>query len=381
MDIRVKENKFETVQGGSQTLTGSNYLYVKGARDIHVKNATHVRTDTDLAFSVGETTGVLLEGATSTVVNSKLSISAPEIIVEAKTKISFKVGGNCIVIDMTGITIAGTMVKINSGGYGSDASDVDLDDPFDAGEADTGVPGYLDNPPKVGRLWDRKTRHGGAHHGHSTPRPGESPKVTAMRQKLAQTPSGRHALEVYDRYGVKPAFVPGQGSSYSGSKFKDNTMNLDPNDPGDWSEHTFVHEMNHAQADHENNTVFGKEKTTSKPDYVKGMVTEEADGMALQAQNANEQAAKGTPMTNPPQWQGAYNTAYQNGKAAAATANPGASEADLDAAGKKAGQQAMVNQLNTGAVAPSGPPGQAPTYPKFYEGIWTGDNAPPPTTP
>ncbi|TXG80257.1 MAG: type VI secretion system tip protein VgrG [Thermomicrobiales bacterium] len=377
MDIRVKRNKYETVLGGSNTsIGGGHVLTIGGNLDLHTKGSTFQRTEGKLDSSVGGTTGLVHEGATTVVVNGKLSLSAPEIVVEAKTKISLKVGGNCVIIDMSGVTIAGTMIKINSGGYGGDASDADIEDPLDAGQADTGEPGYLDNLPKGGGRGGRKKRHAGAHHGHTTPRPGEPASVTAMRQRLAQTPSGRHALEVYDRYGVQPTFLPGQGSSYAGSKFGTNNMNLDPNNPGDWNEHTFVHEMNHAQADHEGNTVFGQEKSTPRPGYVNSMVNEEADGMALQAQYANEQAQNGTPMANPPQWQGAYNTAYQNGRANAAAANPNATEAELDAAGKQAGQQAMVNQLNTGAVAPSTSTGQ--TYPQYYGGIWDSDNAPAP---
>jgi phage baseplate assembly protein gpV len=374
MDVRVKKDKYETVIGTSQTSIGGAHVLTIGKDfDLHIKEEKHERADGKLQASVGGTTELIHEAATTVVINGKLSISAPEIIIEAKTKISLKVGGNCILIDSSGVTIAGTKVLVNSGGFGVDAADVDIEDPLDAALSDPGQPGYLDNLPKGGgKGAGRNKRHAGAHHGHTTPRAGEPASVTAMRQKLAETPSGRHALEVYDRYGVKPAFVPGQGSSYSGSKFNDNTMNLDPNNPGDWNEHTFVHEMNHAQADHEGNTVFGNEKSTTKADYVNGMINEEADGMALQAQYANEQDKKGTPMANPPQWQGAYNTAYNDAAAQTAAANPNATPAERDAAGKKAGQQAMVNQLNTGAVAPSTSTGQ--TYPQYYDGIHTNDN-------
>ena len=197
MDVRVKRNKYETVHGGSNTsIGGGHVLTIGGNFDLHTKGCTYQRTDGMLDSSVGGKTGLIHDGATSAVIKAKLSVSAPEIVIEAKTKISLKVGGNCIIIDMSGVTIAGTMVKINSGGYGADASDVDIDDPLDAAQADTGEPGYLDNLPKGGGKGGRKKRHAGAQHGHATPRPGEPASVTAMRQKLAQTPSGRHALEV-----------------------------------------------------------------------------------------------------------------------------------------------------------------------------------------
>jgi type VI secretion system secreted protein VgrG len=377
MDVRVKQNKYETVVGSSQTsIGGAHALTIGKDLDQHVKGDKHERTNGKLQASIGGTTELIYEAAASASVTGKLSLKATEIVIEATTKISLKVGGSCILIDMSGMSIAGAMLKFNSGGFGANAADVDIENPLDAALSDPGQPGYLDNLPKGGgKGTGRSKRHASAEHSQATPRPGESAAVTALRQKLAETPSGRHALEVYDRYGVKAASAQGQGSSFSGSKFKDNTMNLDPNNPGDWNEHTFVHEMNHAEADHEGHTVFGKEKSTTRADYVNGMINEEADGMALQAQYANEQAKNGTPMANPPQWQGPYNTAYNAAAASAAAANPNATPAELDAAGKKAGQQAMVNQLNTGAVAPSTSTGQ--TYPQYYDGIYTRDNAHP----
>jgi type VI secretion system secreted protein VgrG len=371
MDVRVKQSMFETIGGARNTGIGGEFaLTIGGNNDEHIKQARYNRINGTLESSVGGTVGVIIDGATSKVVNGALSISAPQIVLEAKTQISLKVGTNCVVIDNSGVSIAGIMVRINSGGYGTDASDVDLDDPLEAEAADTGEPGFLDRPRRGGG-GGRKKRHASAQHAQSIPRPGESAAVTALRQRLALTPSGRHALEVYDRYGVKPSFVPGNGSFYSGSKFKDNTMNLDPNDPD--PEGGFVHEMNHAQGDHEGATVFGKEKSTSQADYRNSMLNEEAQGMALEGQYAREQAARGTPVANPPPYTAAYNTAYQNGVNSAKAANPNATPQELDAAGKKAGADAMRNQLDTGAVTTST---NGQTYPQYYDGIWANDNKP-----
>jgi hypothetical protein len=298
-------------------------------------------------------------------------MSGTSIILEAKTKISLKVGGNSIVIDNTGVTIAGTMVKINSGGFGTEVADFEVDDPWYATEADTGEPGYLDRPPKTGGGWKPKKRSAKAKHGASVSPPGESPTVAAMRQRLSQTPSGRHALDVYDRDGVKTTFLPNQGSSYSGSKFNDNTMNLDPNNPGDANDAGFVHEMNHAEMDHDGTSVFGKEKSTPKNDYVQGMLDEEAAGMAKEAQYANEQAAKGTPMANPPPYLTNYNNSYAAGVQAEKARNPDATAEELDAAGKKAGQAAMKKDLTDGTYVAST---NGQKYPDYYGDIHTNDN-------
>ena len=90
------------------------------------------------------------QSSLATLVKTKAELNALEIILEAKAKISLKVGGNCIVIDPSGITIAGTMVKINSGGFGKETGDPVIDDPLDAETADTGQPGYLDRPRSGG---------------------------------------------------------------------------------------------------------------------------------------------------------------------------------------------------------------------------------------
>ena len=371
MDVRVKWNMYKTVKESYHCqIHKSHYLTIGGDCEIYIKDKLYDRVESDVQSSVGGTVGRIVDGKTSLVINDTLSISAPSIVLEAKTKISLKVGGNSVVVDNSGVTIAGTLVRINSGGFGTEASDVDIDDPGEASPADTGEPGYLDRPRKGGG-WKRNKRHAGAHHGQVVPRPGESAVVTAMRQRLAQTPSGRHALDVYDRDGVTATFVPGQGSSYSGSKFGTNNMNLDPNTPGDGNDAGFVHEMNHAERDHDHTTVFGKEKSTGKEDYKNGMLNEEAEGMAKESQYANEQASKGTPMSNPPPYQNNYNNNYQKGVQDEQARNPNATPDQLDAAGKRSGTDAMQKDLTDGTYVAST---NGQKYPDYYGDIWTSDN-------
>ena len=77
-------------------------------------------------------------------VKGTANINASKIILEAKQKISLKVGGNAIVIDPSGVTIIGTMVKINSGGAGEETGNPSIEDPEDAAASDTGEPGWLE---------------------------------------------------------------------------------------------------------------------------------------------------------------------------------------------------------------------------------------------
>jgi type VI secretion system secreted protein VgrG len=371
MDVRACGSLFETVGGNrnevigvrSDDKPGGNLeITVGGDHDLHVKGGMFVGIDKKLNETVKSDVVYDFEANEATMVKSKSELNAKEIIVEAASKISLKVGGNCIVIDASGITIAGTTVKINSGGFGADTSDPGIDDPNDAAAADTGEPGFLD------RL--RPGGHGGRHHRtlHSqhavaTPRAGEDPRMTALRSVLAQTPSGRHALEVYDRYGVTSSFVPGGGGTYNGGT---NNVNLDPGD-GDYNGPRFVHEMNHAQAKNENKTADINKQ--SRADYVNTMLNEEAQGDVQAIQAQDELAAAGHPVSTPRPDYRAYHDGYDRGVAAARAANPSATPEELDAAGRQAGAQAVHDEFTSGRLTTSNT-GQS--YPDYYGSAWDG---------
>ena len=53
----------------------------------------------------------------------KLSLMGDSVVIEAKSRISLKVGGNFIDIGSGGVTIVGTEVKINSGGSADSADE------------------------------------------------------------------------------------------------------------------------------------------------------------------------------------------------------------------------------------------------------------------
>jgi type VI secretion system secreted protein VgrG len=85
----------------------------------------------------------------STQVTQAIYIKGMNIVIEAMTGMSLKVGGNFITIDSSGVTILGTMVNINSGGAalsGSAGSAVSPLAPTDPAEADTANPGENDVP-------------------------------------------------------------------------------------------------------------------------------------------------------------------------------------------------------------------------------------------
>jgi type VI secretion system secreted protein VgrG len=91
----------------------------------------------------------VFQGNQSTAVTQNLYIKGMQVVIEAMTGLTIKVGGNFITIDASGVTILGTMVNINSGGSplsGNAGSAVSPLAPTDAAVADTANPGENDVP-------------------------------------------------------------------------------------------------------------------------------------------------------------------------------------------------------------------------------------------
>ncbi|MBC7797373.1 MAG: type VI secretion system tip protein VgrG [Pyrinomonadaceae bacterium] len=380
MDVRVRANLYETCGGDRQEVIGVRAdekpggnlaTTIGGSHDLHIKADEFIGIDGKLNIAVKGEVVEDFQTSLSTMVKMKAELNAMEITLEAKTKITLKVGGNCIMIDPSGITIAGTMVKINSGGFASGAGSPSIDDPLDAEIADTGEPGYLEKPRTGGGSKKRNRRKLNAQHYIAPPRPGEDPRITAMRNTLQNSEQGRHSLEVYDRYNVQPTFTPGQGSSYDGTN---NTMNLDPTENPTTSALTFAHEMNHAEAGNEQRTA--NAATQNRADYVNTMLDEETEGTVRSIEARNELAQNGTDVSNAHfPLENEYQTAYDNAVTAAKNANPNATQAELAEAGKKAGRDRVRQGFDNGEVVPSTSTGQ--TYPQYYGGSWDGQQPPP----
>ncbi|MBE7517308.1 MAG: type VI secretion system tip protein VgrG [Chloracidobacterium sp.] len=371
-DLRVKESMYETCGANRQESIGVRSdnkpggnlaITVGGSYDLHVKKDEFIGIDGKLNETVKGDVVKNYEGGLSLMVKGKAESNAQNIILEASTKISLKVGGSCVVIDPSGVTIAGSMVKINSGGFGTETGDPSIDDPMDAETADTGAPGYLDRPRSGGGRTRRSRKLKSQHH-IAPPRPGEDPRITSMRNTLANSAQGRHALEVYDRYGVDPTFNAGEGSYFSSS---DNRMNLDPSEDPTTSALTFTHEMNHAEAHHEGRSA--NVDTQNRNDYVDTMLDEETEGTVRSIEARNELAANGTdvsgshfPLEN--EYQQAHDQAVANARAA----DPNISDEQAEAIGREAGRQRVRQGFDNGEVVPSTSTGQ--TYPDYYGGDW-----------
>jgi len=362
MDVRVRKDYYETNGGTRQeSIGGSNARTTGGTLDLHIKDATFIGIDGKLNEAVKGEVVEDYQSSQFTKVATKHSLNAKEIILEATTKISLKVGGSCIVIEPSLITIASAMVKINSGGFGTETGDTSIDDPLDAGGADTGEPGYLDRP-RTGGGRGRNRRTLQSQHYVYPPRPGESAAFTAMRNRLNTSAQGRHALEVFERNGVAVTNNPG-GTAYSGNPT--NSVNLDPARAGDAAP-GFVHEMGHAEADHGGTSADVQAQT--RADYIDTQLREDA-AAERRAYEAEEQmnAAGGSERYNS-STRANYVAARDAERARLRAAEPGISDEELNRRSNDAGEAAILQDYRNGNVNTGNT-----TPPQSYVNYWGSD--------
>jgi type VI secretion system secreted protein VgrG len=172
MDVRVRGSLYETCGGSRNEVIGlkkedqpggNHAVTVSGCYDLHVKESNYIGIDAKLNETVKSDVVENYQGKQYTEVTGKRELNAQEITLEALSKITMKVGGTFISLDLSGVTISGPMVKINSGGAGMGTSPADIMDPADAETSDTGEPGYLDKPRKGGGGGRKKRTLKGQH--------------------------------------------------------------------------------------------------------------------------------------------------------------------------------------------------------------------------
>jgi type VI secretion system secreted protein VgrG len=155
-DIRIENDDGLTV-GRDRNQNVGRDLSVKAdrdnlvdlGRDQHTKigGKQAIKISTSYSHDVGGDVIEKYGGAQSTQVTGDIYIKGKSIVIEAGTQLSLKVGGNFVDIGMGGVTIVGTMVKINSGGSagsgsaGSPVSPTAPTDPAAVPEAGDDSPG------------------------------------------------------------------------------------------------------------------------------------------------------------------------------------------------------------------------------------------------
>lgn len=171
-DLRARGSMYETCGGNRQevvgyrvtdadgeTHSGGNLaITVGGNFDLHVCGDQFIGIDKALYETVKSDVGEEYKAKHCSKITGKRDINAQTITLESLQGITLKVGASFITVDLTGVTIQGPIVKINSGGAAMPTTPFQMADPLDAEHADTGEPGYLDRPRTGGGGGGRRWR-------------------------------------------------------------------------------------------------------------------------------------------------------------------------------------------------------------------------------
>lgn len=115
-----------TKVAGDVFLTGGATYQIKLEKDLSAKVGGDIGIATDGKFQLKATGDLVAEAQ-----NVKLKAGA-EMTLEATSKLTLKVGGSIVVLDSTGVSIVGGVVKINSGGSGGSAGSASPKEPAEA---------------------------------------------------------------------------------------------------------------------------------------------------------------------------------------------------------------------------------------------------------
>ncbi|MEO3472980.1 contractile injection system protein, VgrG/Pvc8 family [Roseomonas sp. CAU 1739] len=163
MDQTAFGSRFDSTRGDLHVLVGgareegkpppggSIFTTAGGEYDLHVGKDQFENIDSAINITV-KTDKLQDIGATwVTYANTIAAISADEIILQAKKKITIKVGASSVVVTPSSVTCDAAIYKEQQGGSPSDAPSIELTDAADAAMADPGEPpDFLARLPKGG---------------------------------------------------------------------------------------------------------------------------------------------------------------------------------------------------------------------------------------
>jgi len=151
-DIRVKKSTYETIGSSRHLIVGGSQLEkVGGDKHLTVTGNQNEKIDgtisREAAMDIQEKAGMSYAMDAGMDIHLKAGM---KVIIEAGMQISLKVGGNFIDIGPAGVTIVGTMVKINSGGAAGTGAGSAPEAPKKPKAADKAKPGAESKlpPPK-----------------------------------------------------------------------------------------------------------------------------------------------------------------------------------------------------------------------------------------
>jgi len=149
LDVRIEKDAMEWIgqdrhlivkRDQLEMVEGDKHLTVTGDRNEKVDGTVSLKVGMDLQEKVG------MKHALDA--GQEIHLKAGmKVIIEAGTQVTLKAGGNFVNIGPAGVTIQGTMVKINSGGSPGTGSGASPDSPKPPVEADKAKPGMA--PPST----------------------------------------------------------------------------------------------------------------------------------------------------------------------------------------------------------------------------------------
>ena len=201
----VTENQNLIVDGEQREKIGGHRSADVGGKDaLHVSDTRSVVVDADVYHDFKADHDLSVAG--------EYHVKANKVIIEADSGISLKTGGNFVLIDASGVTIKGSMVKINSGGAALSSSiSAQVASPAEPEEADEITPGkdanYTGEPVETPPIEEKKFKG----HWISIDLKDEEGNAVAGEYYEITTPSGKVIPGTLDVNGFGRKFVHEEG--------------------------------------------------------------------------------------------------------------------------------------------------------------------------
>ena len=147
---RVKHDRIEYIGNEEHRIIKKDVLEkIEGEHHLAITGDQNVKADGSFSFKVGQSWQTKAGQKLAVDAGTEIHLKAGNtIVIEAGTQLTLKVGGNFITIDPSGVTIQGTLVKINSGGSAGSGSGASPTPPKDPKEAHDSEGGGVTKPKK-----------------------------------------------------------------------------------------------------------------------------------------------------------------------------------------------------------------------------------------
>jgi len=236
LDVTAFQNAFHTTHGNRHILVGGRdpdtgesggalYITTGGEYDLHIGENRYEQVEQGYQLTVKANTIFDLQGSHQTVVGLASTLNAMNVVIEAQTNITLKVGASFVVVDPSGVYINGPIVMINSGGAPGVTTPVVVTEPVDASQADPG------DPPNWVAQHRAAGGTGGGGHRHHTANPRHAIGTGlggGVDQLVSMSPTLSRNIATLQSQGWTISYVPSHGY-YSDRTAK--TIVIDTNDP------------------------------------------------------------------------------------------------------------------------------------------------------